>query len=332
MQAWQVAGNGEIADVLRLNDVAVPEPGPGQLLVRVRATAANFPDVLMIRGAYQERPELPFTPGLELCGDVVALGPDVTGPPIGARVMGTTVLPHGGYAQYAILDAAYAYPAPAELADTAAAGFLIAYQTSWFALHRRTQLRAGETLLVQAAAGGVGSAAVQLGKAAGARVIGVVGGAEKAKVVAELGADVVIDRHTEDVVAAVKAVAPAGVDVVYDPVGGAAYQQATKCVGFEGRILVIGFAGGEIQQAALNHVLVKNYSVIGLHWGLYRSRKPQVIAECHEALLPLVSAGAIRPLVGEQHGLSEVPAALQRLADGATVGRVVMVSSDSPAG
>jgi NADPH2:quinone reductase len=326
MQAWQVTGNGEFADVLRLNDIAVPEPGPGEILVRVRATAANFPDVLMIRGSYQEKPEFPFTPGLELCGDVVALGPGVTGPAIGARVLGMTVLPHGGYAQYAIIDAVYTQLAPPELDDAAAAGFLIAYQTSWFALHRRTQLRAGETLLVQAAAGGVGSAAVQLGKAAGARVIGVVGGAEKAKIVAELGADLVIDRHTEDVVATVKAAARKGVDVVYDPVGGVAYQQAIKCIGFEGRILVIGFAGGEIPQAALNHVLVKNYSVIGLHWGLYRHRNPQAIIECREALVPLVESGAIRPLVGEQHGLAEVPAALQRLADGVTVGRVVYVA------
>jgi NADPH2:quinone reductase len=327
MQAWQVFANGEPnSDAIQLHDIAVPEPGPGQILVRVSATAANFPDVLMIRGGYQERPEFPFTPGVELCGEVVALGPGVAGPPVGARVMGTTIMPHGGYAEFAVIDAAFTYPVPKGLDDAEAAGFLIAYQTSWFALHRRTNLQAGETLLVQAAVGGVGSAAVQLGKAAGARVIAVVGGPDKAKVAADLGADVVIDRKSEDVVAAVKAAAPRGVDVVYDPVGGAAYQQAIKCIAFEGRILVIGFAGGEIPQAALNHVLVKNYSVIGLHWGLYRQRKPSVIAECQAALVPLAESGAIKPLVGERHSLAEVPAALQRLADGATVGRVVYVA------
>jgi NADPH2:quinone reductase len=327
MQAWQVTAHGEPnSDVLQLRNVATPEPGPGQLLVRVRATAANFPDVLMIRGGYQERPDFPFTPGVELCGDVVALGSGVSGLTVGDRVMGTTLLPHGGYAEFAIIDASFTYPVPKGLDDAEAAGFLIAYQTSWFALHRRTQLRAGETLLVQAAVGGVGSAAVQLGKAAGARVIAVVGGPDKAKIAADLGADVVIDRKSTDVVAAVKAVAPRGVDVVYDPVGGSAYAQAIKCIGFEGRILVIGFAGGEIPQAALNHVLVKNYSVIGLHWGLYRQRKPEVIPQCQAALVELVEAGAIKPLVGERHSLAEVPAALQRLADGVTVGRSVYVA------
>ncbi|HEX3830055.1 MAG TPA: NADPH:quinone oxidoreductase family protein [Sporichthyaceae bacterium] len=326
MQAWQVIGVGEPRDVLRLGEVDVPVPGPGQLLVRVRAAAANFPDVLMCRGIYQDKPALPFTAGVELCGEVVDAGPGVDSFPVGQRVIGMAVLPHGGFAEFAVLDARFAYPAPETLDDAAAGGFLIAYHTGWFALHRRTNLRPGETLLVHAAAGGVGSAAVQLGKAAGARVIAVVGGAAKAAVARDLGADLVIDRQAQDVVAAVKAATDGrGVDVVYDPVGGAAYTQSTKCVAFEGRILVIGFASGTIPSAALNHVLIKNYSVIGLHWGLYRERDPGLIGKCHDELTALTAAGKLRPLVGERIGLGEVAAGLERLADGVTVGRVILV-------
>jgi NADPH2:quinone reductase len=157
-------------------------------------------------------------------------------------------------------------------------------------------------------------------------VIAVVGGAAKAAVARDLGADLVIDRQAQDVVAAVKAATDGrGVDVVYDPVGGAAYTQSTKCVAFEGRILVIGFASGTIPSAALNHVLIKNYSVIGLHWGLYRERDPGLIGKCHDELTALTAAGKLRPLVGERIGLGEVAAGLERLADGVTVGRVILV-------
>ena len=184
---------------------------------------------------------------------------------------------------------------------------------------------AGETLLVQAAAGGVGSGAVQLGKAAGARVIGVVGGARKAEVARDLGADVVIDRRTQDFVEVVKEVTGGrGADVVYDSVGGDAYTRSTKCIAFEGRILVVGFASGQIPSAALNHVLIKNYSIVGLHWGLYQTKNPQLIRDCHAELTKLVAEGAIRPLVGERVGLADVPGVLQRLADGDTVGRIVV--------
>jgi NADPH2:quinone reductase len=177
---------------------------------------------------------------------------------------------------------------------------------------------------VHAAAGGVGSGAVQLGKAAGARVIGVTGGADKAEAARALGADVVVDRHTQDFVEVVKEVTGGrGADVVYDPVGGEAYTRSTKCIAFEGRILVIGFAGGQIQSAALNHALVKNYSIVGLHWGLYQTKDPQLIRDCHVQLTKLVADGAIRPLVSERLGMADVPAGLQRLADGATVGRIV---------
>jgi NADPH2:quinone reductase len=324
MKAWRVAALGEPRDVLRLVDVVDPAPGPGQLLVKVLAAPANFPDVLMCRGDYQVTPELPFTPGVELCGEVVALGVGVTGFGVGDRVLGGAVLPYGGFGELALMDAATTFPAPAELDDAQAASLYIGYQTGWFGLHRRAGLRAGETLLVHAGAGGVGSAAIQLGKAAGARVIGVVGGPEKAAAARTLGADVVVDRREEDFVDVVKAeTGGRGADVVYDPVGGETYQRSTKCIAFEGRIVVVGFAGGRIQSVALNHALVKNYSIVGLHWGLYNRFDPAAVARCHRDLSALAASGAVRPLVSERLSLPDVADGVQRLADGVTVGRVV---------
>lgn len=324
MRAWQVHELGDPRDVLALDQVPDPEPGPGQVLVRVLGAAANFPDVLMCQGAYQVRPPLPFTPGIELCGEVAAAGAGVTGFAAGDRVIGSPALPSGGYAELALMNADTILPAPDGLDDAEAAAFFITYQTGWFGLHRRARLAAGETLLVQAAAGGVGSGAVQLGKAIGARVIGVVGGERKAEVARGLGADVVIDRLSQDFVAVVKEVTGGrGADVVYDSVGGEAYARSTKCIAFEGRILVVGFASGQIPSAALNHALIKNYSIVGLHWGLYQTKEPQAIRECHRQLTKLVADGAIRPLVSERLSLEEVPGVLDRLARGDTVGRVV---------
>jgi NADPH2:quinone reductase len=222
------------------------------------------------------------------------------------------------------MEAGQAFPAPPELDDAGASSLYIGYQTGWFGLHRRAGLRPGETLLVHAAAGGVGSAAVQLGKAAGARVIGVVGGPAKAEVARQLGADVVVDRHSEDFVEVVKAETNGhGADVVYDPVGGDTYRRSAKCIAFEGRILLIGFAGGEIQQVALNNALIKNYSIIGLHWGLYARYEPSAYGECHAALTELAAAGKIRPVVSERLPLAGMADGVQRLADGLTTGRVV---------
>lgn len=316
MQAWQVHKNGEPSAVMRLEEVDRPVPGDGQLLLKVRAANINFPDALLCRGQYQITPPLPFTPGVEICGETED----------GRRVIANPALPHGGFAQYAIVDAAAVLPAPDAPDDAEAAALHIGYQTGWFGLHRRAHLQAGETLLVHAAAGGVGSAAVQLGKAAGAKVIGVVGGAAKAEVARELGCDVVIDRRTENVIGAVKeATGGRGADVVYDPVGGDAYAQSTKCVAFEGRIIVVGFASGVIPTPGLNHALVKNYSVLGLHWGLYNAKDPQAILRCHEELTQLAAKGAIKPLISERVPLSDAAAAVQRVADGITTGRVAVV-------
>lgn len=327
MKGWQVAALGEPREVMSLVEVADPVAGPGQLVVRVLASPANFPDVLMCRGLYQVKPDLPFTPGVELCGEVLAVGDGVTRFAVGDRVLGSSVLPYGGFAELALMDQNLTFHAPRSLDDAEASALYIGYQTGWFALHRRTQILEGETLLVHAAAGGVGSAAIQLGKAAGAKVIGVVGGPAKAEVARALGADVVVDRHEQDFVDVVKAeTGGRGADVVYDPVGGDTYARSTKCIAFEGRILIIGFAGGDIQSAALNHALIKNYSIIGLHWGMYNLYDPAAVLACHEDLTRMADAGDIKPLISERLSLADMGDGVARLGDGTTVGRVAYVA------
>ncbi len=322
MRAWHVERYGEPVDVLRLVTVDDPEPGPGQVLVRVRAVAVNFPDVLLARGQYQERPPLPFVPGIELCGGVLALGEGVDHVAVGDRVVGSRI---GVLAERAVLAADEVWPAPPRLTDEEAAAFVIAYQTGWFALHRRAGLRAGETVLVTAAAGGVGTATVQLAAAAGARVVGVVGSAAKVDAARAAGAHVVVDRSTQDVVAAVReATGGAGADVVVDPVGGEAFDVATRCVAFEGRIVVVGFAGGTIQDARAGHALVKNYGVLGLHWALYARRRPDLVRLAHRAITDLVESGAVRPPVSDVVAFEDAPEAIARLAAGGTTGRLVV--------
>ncbi|HEY9372961.1 NADPH:quinone oxidoreductase family protein [Streptomyces sp.] len=316
MQAWRVHENGEPGEVMQCDEVDRPTPGDGQLLLKVRAANVNFPDALMCRGLYQVRPPLPFTPGVEICAETDD----------GRRVIATTALPYGGFAEYAVADAATVLPAPEALDDAEAAALHIGYQTAVFGLHRRAALQEGETLLVHAAAGGVGSAAVQIGKATGATVIGVVGGPEKAAAARALGCDAVVDRRSEDVVAAVKeATGGRGVDVVFDPVGGDAYTQSTKVVAFEGRIVVVGFASGTIPSPALNHALVKNYSILGLHWGLYNLKDPAAILRCHETLTEYAAKGVVKPLVSERVPFAGAADAVQRVADGVTTGRLVVV-------
>ncbi|MGY1714691.1 NADPH:quinone oxidoreductase family protein [Geodermatophilus sp. SYSU D01106] len=316
MRAWRVHELGEPADVLRFEDVERPVPGEGQLLVRVRAAAVNFPDVLMAQGRYQERPPLPYTAGMELCGETDD-GRRVIGPPAGGP---------GAFAEYALMDARDALPVPDALSDEKAAAMWITYQTGHVGLHHRAHLQPGEVLLVHAGAGGVGSAAIQLGKAAGATVIATAGGAHKAEVCRELGADHVVDYTAEDFVAVVKELTGgAGADVVYDPVGGDVFDRSRRCIAFEGRLLVVGFTSGRIPEAPANHALVKNYSVVGLHWALYRRKAPAVVARAHDELVRLVGEGAVDPLVGQVLPLEEAPRALAAIASRGTVGKVVLV-------
>jgi len=325
MRAWQVAELGEPADVLKLVELPRPTPGPGQVVVRVAAVACNFPDILLCQGRYQERPPLPFTPGMELAGEVVEVGEGVS-VRVGDKVIGQTGAHGGGYAEYATVPATHLWSWPDGMSAGQAAGMFVTYQTGYCALHHRARLQPGETLLVHAAAGGVGSAAVQLGKAAGATVIASAGGPEKCTVAKAQGADHVIDYSTEDLVARVKEITGGrGADVIFDPVGGDVFDASRKVVAFEGRILVIGFVAGRFADAPTNHILVKNYGVLGVHWGYYQRMAPELIPQWQDALVALWGERKIDPLVGAELPLEEAPEALHRLGGRGTVGKVVLV-------
>jgi NADPH2:quinone reductase len=315
MRAWRVHELGN-PSAMTLDEVPVPTPAEGQLLVRVRAAALNFPDVLMAAGLYQVRPPLPYIPGIELCGEVEGTG---------QRVLGAPADGNGAFADYVLMDAARAWPVPEGMSDEKAAALFITYQTGHVGLHRRAHLQAGEWLLVHAGAGGVGSAAIQLGKAAGAHVIATAGGPEKVQVCRDLGADHVVDYTAEDFVAVVKEVTDGrGADVVFDPVGGDVFDRSRRCIAFEGRLVVVGFTSGRIPEVPANHVLIKNYSVVGLHWGLYLQRDPAVFGLVHEELTRLYEDGRIDPLVSRVLPLDEAPQALSALANRSTVGKVVL--------
>ncbi len=329
MRAWQVTSLGEPSDVMALADVPAPAATAGHVGVRVLATALNFPDVLMARGLYQVRPDVPFVPGVEVCGEVVDVGPDGSaGFAVGDRVVGTTAVPHGGLAAQCLMPVGGTFAAPPSLGDAEASALTIGYQTAYVGLVRRAALQPGETVVVHAAAGGVGTAAVQVAKALGARVVAVVGSAAKAAVATSCGADVVVDRSEGDLTTLLKdAVGRGGADVVFDPVGGASYEASTKVVAFEGRIVVVGFTSGTIPAPALSHALVKNYSVLGLHWGLYLQRDPAVARSAHEQLCAWADTGAIAPVVSQVVPFEEAPAALGRLAAGTSTGRIVVLGA-----
>jgi NADPH2:quinone reductase len=295
------------------------------VLVRVHAVACNFPDILLCQGRYQEKPEPPFTPGMEIAGEVVAAGEGAVAR-VGDRVLGMPPMGRGGYAELAVLDADATLPWPDGMSAGQAAGMFVTYQTGICALEHRAKLQAGETLLVHAAAGGVGSAAVQLGKALGARVIGTAGGADKCAVARQMGADDVVDYATEDLVTRVKELTDGrGADVIYDPIGGDVFDASRRLVAFEGRILVIGFVAGRFAEAPTNHVLIKNYAVVGVHWAFYRRVAPEWIPRWQGRLNDLWAERKIAPLVGAELPLREAPEALRRLGSRGTTGKVVLV-------
>ena len=318
MWGWQVHELGDPADALVWGEIPDPEPGPGQVLVRVHAVACNFPDILLCQGRYQEKPEPPFTPGMEIAGEVVAAGEGAVAR-VGDRVLGMPPMGRGGYAELAVLDADATLPWPDGMSAGQAAGMFVTYQTGICALEHRAKLQAGETLLVHAAAGGVGSAAVQLGKALGARVIGTAGGADKCAVARQMGADDVVDYATEDLVTRVKELTDGrGADVIYDPIGGDVFDASRRLVAFEGRILVIGFVAGRFAEAPTNHVLIKNYAVVGVHWAFYRRVAPEWIPRWQGRLNDLWAERKIAPLVGAELPLREAPEALRRLGSRGT--------------
>lgn len=322
MRAWQVQELGNPKDALALVETEEPSPDPGEVVVEVEAASLNFFDILMCRGEYQEKPDLPFTPGGEVAGTVSETGDGVS-LRAGQRVMASP-FPSGGFAEKVVVAEGSAFPIPDSMPAEKAAAMHVAYQTAHFALHRRANLREGETVLVHAGAGGVGSAAIQVARAAGARVIATAGGDEKVEVCRKLGAGIVVDYREEDFIEAVKeATEGRGADVIFDPVGGDVFDGSRRCVAFEGRIVVIGFTGGKIAEAPTNHVLIKNYAVLGLHWGLYNKVIPHLIRETHDDLVRLYEAGEIDPLIFRSVPFEEVPEALELLGGRKTYGKLV---------
>jgi NADPH2:quinone reductase len=312
---------------MRFEDVAASEPAEGMVRINLRAAAINYFDSLMVAGQYQVKPELPFVPGSEISG-IVASAPPGSDVKAGDRVMAMVDnggLTRGGYSEIADVAPGSITRLPEKMSFEDGAAFYVVYQTGWFGLHRRAKLQAGETLLVHAGAGGVGSAAIQLGKAAGATVIATAGSDEKVAICTKLGADHAINYKTQDFVEEVKKFTGGrGADVVYDPVGGDVYDRSTKCIAFEGRIVIVGFTSGRIAQAATNHLLIKNYSVVGLHWGLYAKRAPELIPLAAKALFELYDAGTIKPYISTRLPLSEAPRAIAMVAAGKSTGKVIL--------
>lgn len=321
MRAWQLHELGEPIDRLAIHDIPVPAVRPGTVLIRNEAVGLAFPSVLSCRGQYQVKTPIPFTPGGESAGVVVELGEGVEGLAVGDRVMTLG----GGLADFDVVAARSAWKLPDSFSSRQAAAVPVNYGTTWFALHDRGHLQAGETLLVTGAAGGTGSAAIQLGKAAGARVIAVAGGSEKVEQCRALGADEVVDhRATPDIVDAVRELTGGrGVDVAYDPVGGDTMHQVRRCMAWDGRLLVIGFVAG-IPDLPANHILLKNYSVVGVHWGASLGRDPDSLDRQMRAVLGLAATGAVDPLLYPPYTFDQAAQALQDLADRKTWGKVVV--------
>ena len=324
MRALQV---DEYGAAPRIADIPVPEPRRGELRVRIAACGLNFADLLMMKGEYQERPPLPLTPGMELSGTVEAAGPDTDGLPPGTRV--AVFAGHGGLAERGCFPAERCVPIPDSMSFRDAAAFLVAYGTSHVALAHKAGLQPGETLLVLGAAGGVGLTAVELGKRMGARVIASARGADKLDVARRAGADVLIDSATADLRGELKALG--GADVVYDPVGGAQFEAALRCVRPEGRVLVIGFASGDVPQIPANLLLVKNISVIGHYWGGYLAFRPDVITQSLSELMQWFACGDLLPHVSHVLPLERAGEALELLRERRSTGKVVVSIGDEAA-
>ncbi|WP_338152452.1 NADPH:quinone oxidoreductase family protein [Indiicoccus explosivorum] len=316
---------GEPREALELSEVPKPEPGTNEVLVRVEAAALNFFDILQCQGKYQEEPPLPFTPGAEVAGTIEMAGQrvDVN---IGQRVIATPMLPNGGLAEWVVVPQDHVFPIPDAFPAAEAGSLFITYQTAYFALHRTAKLKKAEVLLIHAGSGGVGSAAIQVGKAMGATVIATAGSDEKLAVCKQLGADIAVNYRESDFVAIVKeATNGKGADVIFDPVGGDTFDRSRKCIAFEGRLLVIGFAGGRIAEAPTNHALIKNYSIMGVHFGLFRNLYPEKVMAAHRELMDFYEQGLIRPLVFKEYPFEQVPDALEQLGSRRTYGKLVVI-------
>lgn len=322
MKAWRVHTHGDFRDVLiheECPDPKVPEDG---VVIEVAAIGLNFPDLLAIAGKYQVKPEMPFVPGMEAAGQVIAVGSK------SKFIIGQRVIANGLWGSYAEKMAArdnYVFAIPDSMSDVDAAALHVIYQTSYMGLSYRAQLKAGETLLVHGGSGGVGTSAIQIGKAMGATVIATASSSEKLEVCKQAGADHLINYRESDFVAEVKSITGGeGADVIYDPVGGDVFDKSSKCIAFSGRLLVIGFASGRIPEIAANRILLKNISVVGLHWGNYYQKAPELVSETHEQLLDLYKAKLISPILFGNYNMSELPKALAAIAERRSWGKIVV--------
>jgi len=311
-------------DNLEVGDAPAPALGAGQVRVGVKAAGVNFPDILMVEGKYQVKPELPFIPGLELAGEVLECADGVEHVRPGDRVM-AFARRGGAYAAEIALPAGIVTPIPDSMDFVTAAAFPVAYGTAHFALTHRGRLQPGETLLVLGATGGVGIAAIEIGKLMGARVIAAAGSPEKLEIARSHGADEAIDYRQESLRDRVKELTDGrGADVVFDPVGGDAFAQSVRCIAWEGRILVIGFASGDIPKVATNMILVKNFSVVGVVFGEHSWRYPDETRERLTSLLPEVAAGRLNPRVWKSFPLADAASALRAIQERAVVGKMAL--------
>lgn len=308
---------------LVLEDVAEPACGPGQVRIGVQAVGINFPDCLMIEGKYQFKPEFPFSPGGELSGRVLEVGSGVTGVAVGDRVSGGGG--HGGLAEQIVLPAAGLRPIPDGMDMVTAAAWGTTYGTSYHALKQRAALQPGETLLVLGAGGGVGLAAVELGHAMGARVIAAASSRDKLEAALEAGADACIDYSDGELKEKVKALTDGnGADVIYDPVGGPLFDQCMRCINWKGRVLIVGFVGGDIPKVPTNLILLKGCQVVGVFYGSFTAREPADNARNWEELRAMFDAGRIRPKVSRVYAFEEYAAALRCLTERQAIGKVVV--------
>jgi len=317
MRAMQVTAYDE---PLTLQELEMPMPGQGEVLIQVDTCGLNFGDLLIIKGTYQEKPPLPFTLGMEMAGTITALGEGVDGLKVGQRVAAYTGF--NGLAEYAAIPAAVCVPIPEAMTAVDAAAFLIAYGTSHVALDYKARLQPGERLLVLGASGGIGLTAVELGKLMGAEVIAVARGADKLAVCKEAGADHLINSETDDIRAIVKELG--GADVVYDPVGGDQFKAAMRACNPEARLIPLGFASGEVPQIPANILLVKNLSVLGFYWGGYAKIKPSVLTDSFAELIKWYVAGKLKPHVSNVMPLVQANEALALLRDRKATGKVVV--------
>ena len=325
-RAWLCKRTGTTPADLALCDLPITPPGPDEVLVRMRSVCANFPDLLMLEGKYQFKPDLPFAPGMEGCGEVVATGDNVRGFTPGQRVaVGARC---GLFAEQVNLPAAAVRPAATQLSDSEVAGFQVAFLTAWVALVHRGQLKSGETLLVHGASGGVGMAAVMLARHLGARVLATGRRADKLEVVRDWGADQTIllaDRQASNLRDAVfEHTDRQGADLVYDPVGGSVLLQSLRCLKWGGRLLIVGFADGEIPAIPANIPLIKGLSVLGVRAGEIGRRNPDIALAAQQALAELVEAG-LKPHICAEIPFESAPLALDLLADRQVVGKVAVV-------